>query len=61
MSLAMIERDDIRQTDNKHRTHEHLLFGPSTVDRGWYTIGPFGAIISDAVVESYALQSIFDL
>ena len=36
----------IRQTDitHRHRTHEHLLFDQSTVCRGHYTIGPFGAI-----------------
>ena len=41
-SLDRSERD--KQTSDGHRTREHLLFDPSTVDRGWYTIGPFGTI-----------------
>ena len=41
------ESDDrsVTATDiDRHRTHEHRLFDPCTVCRGWYTIGPFVAI-----------------
>ena len=52
MSLDDDERDKHHQTSDRHRTHEHLLFDPSTVDRGWYTIGPFGAITDPAPEQS---------